>query len=90
MDDQFLDSLQKSFLNQTTLNVRKEKWTFLNQEFIVKALLFSNDQKPIRGARKLTFLPYWWNFDIEIHKTSLVKKVHFPSTSMVNAKKKRL
>ena len=31
LDDQFLDSLHKSFLNQTTLDLRKEKWTFLNQ-----------------------------------------------------------
>jgi len=34
-DDQFLDSYHKSFLNQTTLDLRKEKWTFLNQEFTV-------------------------------------------------------
>ena len=34
-DDRFLDSLHKSFLNQTTLDLRKEKWTFLNQEFTV-------------------------------------------------------
>ena len=34
-DDQFLDSLHKSFLNQTTLNLRKKKWTFLNREFTV-------------------------------------------------------
>ena len=31
----FLDSLHKYFLNQTTLDLRKEKWTFLNQEFTV-------------------------------------------------------
>ena len=36
-DDRFLDSLHKSFLNQTTLNLRKEKWTFLNREFTVPA-----------------------------------------------------
>ena len=35
LDDRFLDSLHKSFLNQTTLDLRKEKWTFLNQEFTV-------------------------------------------------------
>ena len=35
MDNQFLDLLSKSFLNQTTLNIREEKWTFLNQEFTV-------------------------------------------------------
>jgi hypothetical protein len=34
-DDRFLDSLHKCFLNQTTLNLRKEKWTFLNREFTV-------------------------------------------------------
>ena len=34
-DDQFLDSLHKSFLNQATLNLRKEKRTFLNREFTV-------------------------------------------------------
>ena len=34
-DDWFLDSLHKSFLNQTTLNFRKEKWTFLNRNFTV-------------------------------------------------------
>ena len=34
-DDGFLDSLHKSFLNQTTLDLRKEKWTFLNREFTV-------------------------------------------------------
>ena len=34
-DDRFLDSLYKSFLNQTTLDLRKEKWTSLNREFTV-------------------------------------------------------
>ena len=34
-DDRFLDSLHKSFLNQTTLDLRKEKWTFLNWDFTV-------------------------------------------------------
>ena len=32
-DERFLDSYHKSFLNQTTLDLRKEKWTFLNWEF---------------------------------------------------------
>ena len=35
LDDRFLNSLHKSLLNQTTLDLRKEKWTFLNQEFTV-------------------------------------------------------
>ena len=41
-DDRFFDSLHKCFLNQTTLNLRKEKWTFLNREFTVlfKIVLF--------------------------------------------------
>ena len=34
-DDRFLYSLYQFFLNQTTLDLRKEKWTFLNQEFTV-------------------------------------------------------
>ena len=34
-NDWFLDSLHKSFLNQTTLNLIKDKWTFLNREFTV-------------------------------------------------------
>ena len=34
-DDRILDSYQKSFLNQTALDLRKEKWSFLNQEFTV-------------------------------------------------------
>ena len=38
-DDWFLDSLHKSFLNQITLDLRKEKWTFLNREFTVLRLL---------------------------------------------------
>ena len=32
-DDRFFDSLHKSFLNLTTLNLRKEKWPFLNRKF---------------------------------------------------------
>ena len=35
LDDWFLDSLHKYFLDQTTLDLRKENWTFLNLEFTV-------------------------------------------------------
>ena len=43
MDDWFLDSVYKFFLNQTTLNLRKEKWGFLNRELTVVAkVLLSN------------------------------------------------
>ena len=35
LDDRFFYSLHKSFLNQTTLDLRKEKLTFLNWEFTV-------------------------------------------------------
>ena len=38
-DNRFLDSLYKSFLDQTTLDLRKEKWIFLNREFTVIDLL---------------------------------------------------
>jgi hypothetical protein len=34
-DDRFSISVHKSFLNQTTLDLRKEKWSFLNQDFAV-------------------------------------------------------
>ena len=34
-DHQFLESVHKYFFNQTTLNLRKEKWRFLNQELTV-------------------------------------------------------
>jgi hypothetical protein len=34
-DDWYLYSLHKYFLNQTTLDLRKEKWTFLNREVTV-------------------------------------------------------
>jgi hypothetical protein len=34
-DDQFLNVVHKSFLNQTNLDLRKEKWSFLNQDFTV-------------------------------------------------------
>ena len=40
-DNRFLDSLHKSFLNQTTIDLRKEKWTFLNREFTVLFLLLN-------------------------------------------------
>jgi hypothetical protein len=34
-DNRFLDSVHKSFLNQTTLDSRKKKRSFLNREFTV-------------------------------------------------------
>ena len=33
--DRFLILVHKYFLNQTTLDLRKEKWSFLNQDFAV-------------------------------------------------------
>jgi hypothetical protein len=44
-DDWILDSLHKSFLNQTTLDLRKEKWTFLNREFTVLISIMSISYK---------------------------------------------
>ena len=34
-DDRSLDTLHKYFLNQTTLDIRKEKWSFLNRDLPV-------------------------------------------------------
>ena len=34
-DEWLLDSLHKSFLNQSTFDLGKEKWTFLNRDFTV-------------------------------------------------------
>ena len=41
-DNRFLDSLRDFFLNQTTLDLRMEKWTFLNREFTVLEIKFEN------------------------------------------------
>ena len=38
--NRFLDSLHKSFLNQTSLDLRKKKWSFLNQDFTVQQIKF--------------------------------------------------
>ena len=38
--NRFLDSLHKSFLNQTSLDLRKKKRTFLNQDFTVQQIKF--------------------------------------------------
>ena len=45
-DNRFLDSVHKFFLNQTTLDLRKEKRSFLNREFTV---LSSIDARKCRG-----------------------------------------
>ena len=49
LDDQFLESVHKSFLNQTTLDLRKEKWGFLNRELTVQPCNFL--------ARRIMFFP---------------------------------
>ena len=55
----FLDSLHKSFLNRTTLDLRKEKWTFLNQEVAVLTFLNSHmNFLTLLTCFKLTLLPY--------------------------------
>ena len=38
--DRFFDSVHKSFLNQTTLDLRKENWSFLNQDLPVVIIHF--------------------------------------------------
>ena len=40
-DNRFLDSLHKSVINQTNLDLRKEKWTFLNRDFTVVTCKFA-------------------------------------------------
>ena len=44
-------------------------------------------QKRNRGARKMNLFTtmHWWNFEVMIHETSVVKKIHFSSTSMVHS-----
>ena len=37
--------LHNSFLNQTTFDLRKEKWTFLNREFTVFIQIFEKCKK---------------------------------------------
>ena len=37
-DDRFLDSVPKSFLHQTTLDLRKKMWDFVNQDLPVPTL----------------------------------------------------
>ena len=41
----------------------------------------------IELLKKWTFLLLWWNFEIIIHKTSVIKKVHFLSSCMSVPKK---
>jgi hypothetical protein len=62
-DDRFVDSLNKSFLNQTTLDLRKEQWNFLNREFTVSDL-----------GLTLPHLPYLHTFDQNLH--FLCKKIN--------------
>ena len=58
-DDRFLDSLHKSFLNQTTLDLRKEKWTFLNREFTVLSIFLTLESEiNVRTPMLINF----WNF----------------------------
>ena len=64
-DARFLDSLHKFLFNQTTLDLRKEKWTFLNREFTVfnkwpfyfiKTLRVHNNMKHSVEEKKRFFL----------------------------------
>ena len=44
-DDRSVESLHKSFLNQTTLDLREEKWAFLNREFAVYFFTWCGNDK---------------------------------------------
>ena len=72
----FLDSLHKSFLNQTTLDLRKEKWTFLNQEFTVYYLNPEFQKKSIKGLeRKLDFKHFHYKARVQ----PVLKQNHYYS-----------
>ena len=45
--DRFSDSVHKSFLNQTTLDLRKKEWSFLNRDLPVSVsiLVFEYQNK---------------------------------------------
>ena len=72
-NDRYLDSLHKSFLNQATLDLRKEKWTFLNQDFTV--LPFARNYKP----RLVYFLPHFWvRFIIKSYSIDVLTRKYRP------------
>ena len=65
MDEWFLDSpLNKSFLNQTTLKSKKEKWTFLNREFTLfnKKIRWSS----VWIAKNITSVQLWKNSQLRL------------------------
>ena len=64
-------------------------WQSLINSTEVRHFFLAMTKSAIEVLEKWIFLLYWWNFDIMIHATSVVKKIHFRSTSMVVAKKKR-
>ena len=57
--------------------------SILRLEIVVHLL---NDQKRIRGARKMNLLLYWWNFDIMIHKTSVVNGQCYKETTLAGVR----
>ena len=71
-DDRFLDSPDKSFLNQTTLNLRKEKRTFLNREFTVP-----NKKSSEKKSKKIHFFCDLKNFFFELKKFFFLLEVFF-------------
>ena len=88
-DDQFLDSLHKSFLNQTTLDLRKEKWTFLNREFTVLTIHKSRilRKKPLEK----TFLDFKkWVKSIQTAGYNGARTVHTIGNKVTQKIKNRL
>ena len=45
-EDRFLDSVHEYFLNQTTLDLRKEKWSFLNRDLPLLNLIETLESEP--------------------------------------------
>ena len=59
--NRFLDLLHKSFLNQTSLDLRKKNWTFLYQDFTVLISKLQNKLfSVIQGRNPYNFWFIFW------------------------------
>ena len=55
---------------------------FKRKLLVLKSLLITRGQKQNRATRKMNLFTTWWNFEIMIHGTSVIKKVYFLGSSM--------
>ena len=58
-------------------NTTVQKRVFKRKLLVLKSLLITRGQKQNRATRKMNLFTTWWNFEIMIHVTYVVKKVHF-------------